>query len=91
MARLDINKPYQDFLQTQVNAGLFRSITAAAEDAIRNEMLRHENRRIASVMAEVQKGELDVVAGRTQVFNSELLESIALRGKDTNIKKSAVQ
>ena len=46
MARLDINKPYQDFLQAQVDAGLFRSITAAAKDAIRNEMIRYEERRV---------------------------------------------
>ncbi len=81
MARLDINKPYQEFLQSQVNAGLFRSITAAAEDAIRNEMIRHEERRIHSVLREINKGELDVLAGKTQVYNQELLDNIAERGK----------
>lgn len=81
MARIDINKPYQEFLQSQVNAGLFRSITAAAEDAIRNEMIRHEERRVKSVMREINKGELDVLEGKTQVYNLELLESIAERGK----------
>lgn len=81
MARLDINKPYQEFLQSQVNAGLFRSITAAAEDAIRNEMIRHEERRVQSVMREINKGELDVSEGKTHVYNLEFLETIAERGK----------
>lgn len=34
MARIDINKPYEGYLKSQVKAGLFRSITAAVENAI---------------------------------------------------------
>lgn len=87
MARLDINKPYQDFLQSQVNAGLFRSITAAAEDAIRKEMEAFEKRRIQSVLFEVAKGEADVLAGKTYEYTSELLDKIAENGKKFSMKK----
>lgn len=81
MARLDISQPYESFLQSQVQKGLYRSITAAAEAAIKKEMDEQENRRIASVMAEVQKGIDDIEAGRYKMFSKELLNDIALKGR----------
>ena len=38
MARIDISQPYEAYLQSQVENGLYRSITAAAEAAIKKEM-----------------------------------------------------
>jgi hypothetical protein len=81
MARLDINKPYEIFLKNQVASGMFRSITAAAEDAIRKQMIETEKLRIQSVLAEVYKGELDVTAGKTKFFSNELLDSLAEKAK----------
>ncbi len=77
MARIDINKTYETYLQSQVEKGLYRSITAAAEAAIKKEMDEQENRRIASVMAEVQKGIDDVREGRTVKYSKELITTIA--------------
>ncbi len=88
MARIDISKPYEAYLQNQVDKGLYRSITAAAEAAIKKEMDDYEQRRIASVMAEVQKGIDDVRAGRTHPFTKELFEEMMKNAKISSKKKS---
>ncbi|SOE22998.1 hypothetical protein SAMN06298216_3393 [Spirosomataceae bacterium TFI 002] len=88
MARIDINKPYEEFLKSQVEAGLFRSITAAAEDAIRRQMEDYENRRINSVLAEIAKGEADVLDGKTQVYSAELMSDIVKSSREEVRKKS---
>ena len=87
MARIDISKPYEAYLQNQVDNGLYRSITAAAEAAIKKEMDDYEQRRIASVMAEVQKGIDDIRAGRTKKYSKELLDEIFEKGKQKAIVK----
>lgn len=81
MARIDISQPFDGFLQSQVDKGLYRSITAAAEAAIKKQMDDYEDRRIASVLAEVQKGIDDIKAGRFKMYSKELISEIALRGK----------
>ncbi len=81
MARIDISQPYEAYLQSQVDNGLYRSITAAAEAAIKKEMDEYENRRIASVMAEVQKGIDDIEAGRFKIYTKELISEIALKAR----------
>ena len=81
MSRIDLNKPYVDFLQRQVKAGLFRSITSAAEDAIRKQMIEQEKLRIKSVMAEIKLGEDEVASGETETFNSDFLSNLLKESK----------
>jgi hypothetical protein len=88
MARIDIAKPYETYLQNQVKNGLYRSITAAAEAAIKKEMDDYEERRIASVMAEVQKGVEDVRAGRTHKVTKELFDEMMENAKLKATNKS---
>jgi hypothetical protein len=86
MARIDISQPYETYLQNQVKIGLFRSITAAAEAAIKKEMDHYEDRRIASVLAEVQKGIEDVKGGKTLPYNKNLLDTISQKIIDKHDK-----
>ncbi len=81
MARIDINEPYENFLKSQVEAGLFRSITAAAEDAIRKQMIEQEKLRVGSVHAALTKGEADIQEGRTVRYTPGLLAEISEQGK----------
>lgn len=91
MARLDINKPYEEFLKSQVQNGLFRSITAAAEDAIRKQMLEYESRRIESVLAAVAIGENDVKEGKTKTYSSILITEIAEIGKKSALTQNSTK
>jgi Arc/MetJ-type ribon-helix-helix transcriptional regulator len=81
MSRIDLNKPYVDFLQSQVKAGLFRSITSAAEDAIRKQMLEQEKLRIESVLAEIKFGEEEVSAGKIENYDTDFLNNILKESK----------
>jgi hypothetical protein len=81
MARLDIAKPYEEFLRHQVEIGMFRSITSAAEDAIRKQMVDTENRRIQSVFFEIAIGEAEIKNGKTVPYTSDLIENISSKIK----------
>lgn len=81
MARIDLAKPYEDFLKEQVNKGLFRSVTSAAEDAIRKQMEEQEKMRIASVYAAIAEGEADITNGNTQEFSIEIMKEISDKAK----------
>ena len=81
MARIDLNKPYENFLKSQVEAGLFSSITAAAENAIGRQMQKNEEMRIKSIQALIAKGEADIHVGRTMQYSPSLMTEISEKGK----------
>lgn len=81
MSRIDLNKPYVDFLKSQVKAGLFRSITSAAEDAIRKQMLEQEKLRTESVLAEIKLGEDDISIEKVETYNADSLNNILKESK----------
>ncbi len=82
MARIDISNPYEKFLKRQVEAGLFSSITAAAENAIARQMQEDENLRIRRIFAMIEKGEQDIQAGRTVPYTTSLMADISQKGKE---------
>lgn len=84
MARIDLAKPYEDFLRIQVDKGLFRSITAAAEYAIAKHMDEQEQKRIRHIHALIAKGEEDVKEGRTIPYDSNLINQIIEKGSAAN-------
>lgn len=81
MARIDLSEPYELYLKKLVDSGLYRSITAAAEDAIRKQMLEDEKLRLASVYAAIAKGEEDIKNNRTIDFSDSLMKEITEKGK----------
>ena len=81
MARIDISGPYQEYLESLVNAGLFRSITAAAEATIHKQMIEDEKMRLSSIGAALAKGEADIQAGRTISYTPQLMKEISKKGK----------
>ncbi len=81
MARIDINKPYENYLKSKVEAGLFRSITAAAEHAIYKQMIEDEKLRLSSIGAALAKGEADIQDGRTVRYTPNLMAEISEKGK----------
>ena len=81
MARIDLGNPYENFLRSQVEAGLFSSITAAAENAIARQMEKNEEMRIRNIHALVAKGEGDIQAGRTIRYSPSLIAEISEKGK----------
>lgn len=91
MARIDISEPYEEYLNSLVKAGLFRSITAAAEAAIYRQMMEDERMRVSSVAAALAKGENDIQAGRTIPYSDDLMDEISRKGKEAAIKKKPIK
>lgn len=91
MARIDINTPYEEYLKSLVSAGLFRSITAAAENAIYKQMLEDEKLRLSSIGAAIAKGEADIKTGRTVRYRANLMAEIAEKGKQAAIEGKPVK
>lgn len=91
MARIDLNEPYNEYLKSQVEAGLFRSVTAAVEYAIHQQMIEDEKLRHASVYAAIHKGEKAVQEGRTRPYNAKLMAEISKQGKRDALAGKAVK
>ncbi|MDR4504551.1 MAG: type II toxin-antitoxin system ParD family antitoxin [Candidatus Scalindua sp.] len=91
MARIDIDDPYTAFLESQVKAGLFSSISEAARDAIRKQMEEHEKRRVTSIYAAIAKGEDSIQAGRTLPYSQNLMAEISKKGKQAALAEKSVK
>jgi predicted transcriptional regulator len=91
MSRIDLNDPYTDYLQNQVEAGLYRSVTAAAEAAIYKQMIEDEKLRSSSIGAAIAKGEADIQAGRTIPYTSSLMNDISEKGKQAALERKPVK
>jgi len=91
MARIDINDPYEDYLKSLVDAGLFRSVTAAAENAIYKQMVEDEKLRLSSISAVIAKGEADIQAGRTVRYTPNLMTEISEKGKQAALAGKPVK
>ena len=91
MARIDLAKPYEQFLRSQVKAGLFSSITAAAEHAIRLQIDVLEEKRISSIHSLIARGEVDIKAGRTIRYSPTLMQEISQKGKDAALAGKKVK
>ena len=91
MARIDIGGPYQEYLESLVNAGLFRSITAAAEATIHKQMGEDEKMRLSSIGVALAKGEAAIQAGRAVAFAPNLLTEISKKGKQAAIDGKPVK
>jgi predicted transcriptional regulator len=78
-------------LQSQVNSGLYRSITAAAEAAIHKQMIEDEKLRLSSIANAIVKGEADIQAGRTIKYKYDLMNEISEKGKEIALKKQTIK
>lgn len=81
MARIDLDDPYTSFLESQVKAGLFNTISEAARDAIRKQMEIQEQRRLSSIIIELSKGEKSLKEGNAIAYSSGVMAEISDKGK----------
>ncbi len=82
MARIDIGVPYQKYLENLVDAGFYRSVTAAAEATILKQMQEDERLRLSSIESALAKGEADIKAGKTVTYRPGLMKEISEKGKE---------
>lgn len=56
MQRIKLGKPYDDFIQSQIDAGYFGTATEVIRDSLRDKMAQAEDNRIAHIKALVDQG-----------------------------------
>lgn len=81
MAQIDINSTYKNYLINQVKAGVFSSITEAAEYAIHEQMIEYQKSNINSIKEIIAKGEADIKKGNVIKYTPNLMEDISNKGK----------
>lgn len=87
MASIDLDDPYTSFLESQVKAGLFNSVSEAVRDAIRKQMEIQEQRRLSSIAVELAKGEASLSVGRKVPYSSSLMSEISEKGKKAALEE----
>jgi hypothetical protein len=82
MARIDIGAPYQKYLENLVDAGFYRSVTAAAEATILKQMQEDEQLRLNSIELALAKGEADIRSGKTVTYKPGIMKEITEKGRE---------
>ena len=60
MQRIKLGKPYDDFIQSQIDAGYFGTATEVIRDSLRDKMAQAEDNRIAHIKALLEEAELSL-------------------------------
>ena len=76
MRRIQLGKPYENFLDKMVESGYYATATEVIRDALRDKMAELENNRIATIHALIAEGEADITAGRVVPYTKGLMDSI---------------
>jgi antitoxin ParD1/3/4 len=85
MQRVNLGKPYEEFIQKLVESGYYASASEVLRDALRLKMEKSEQWKAARFQQLVKEGMDDIEAGRTRPFNEELMKEAF-----ENAKKNAL-
>ncbi|MFT6335886.1 MAG: putative addiction module CopG family antidote [Halioglobus sp.] len=80
MRRIQIGKPYEQFLESMVESGYYATATEVIRDALRQKMLDMRNINIVKVL--IEEAEEDIAQGRLNEVTPELFD---------RLKKEAVE
>ncbi|HMP29801.1 MAG TPA: type II toxin-antitoxin system ParD family antitoxin [Saprospiraceae bacterium] len=73
MQRVNLGKPYEEFIQKLVEAGYYASASEVLRDALRLKMEQSEKWQKTRLLQLVQEGIDDAFAGRVLPFNEDLI------------------
>ena len=73
---LNLGEPYEKFIQSVIESGLYSNATEVIRDALRHQMDDHESRRIAHIHALLAVGEEQIARGEVVRYTPDLLEQI---------------
>jgi len=77
MRRIQLGKPYENFLDKMVESGYYATATEVIRDALRDKMAEMENNRIAAIQSLIAEGEADIAAGRVAPYSKQLMDDIS--------------
>jgi antitoxin ParD1/3/4 len=73
MQRVNLGKPYEEFIQLLVASGYYASASEVLRDALRHKMEDTEKWKAIRLQQLVQEGLDDIEAGRTVPFDENLM------------------
>ncbi|MCP9767168.1 type II toxin-antitoxin system ParD family antitoxin [Lacihabitans sp. LS3-19] len=73
MQRVNLGKPYEEFIQQLVSSGYYASASEVLRDALRSKMEENEKWKSFKLKQLVQAGLDDVAAGRVVPFDEKLM------------------
>jgi putative addiction module CopG family antidote len=83
MQRIKLGKPYDDYINQQIESGLFASATEVLRDALRPKMgIGNTSVPKKTVLELVKEGEESVKAGRLIEHSPDLLKNIFEKAKE---------
>lgn len=73
---LNLGESYEKFIQSVIEAGLYRNATEVIHDALRHLMEDHEKRRITHIHAMLAVGEEQIARGETVRYTPDLMKML---------------
>ncbi len=81
MQRIKLGKPYDDFIQSQIDTGYFGTATEVIRDSLRAKMAESENNRIVHIRALINEGELSLKEKGPIEFKPDTFKKILDKAK----------
>lgn len=76
MQRINLGKPYEDFIESLIKAGYYSTATEVIRDALRDKMKTSELAGRARLAELIQQGVDDIKAGRVVNYDEHFWENI---------------
>jgi antitoxin ParD1/3/4 len=86
MQRVNLGKPYEEFIQSLVASGYYASASEVLRDALRLKMERSEQWQVTRVQHLVQEGLDSIKAGRVRTFDENLMKQAMEAAKKNAIE-----
>jgi antitoxin ParD1/3/4 len=86
MQRVNLGKPYEEYIKRLVESGYYASASEVLRDALRLKMEQNELWKWERFNQLIQEGLDDVEAGRVYEFNHELMQK-AFENAKRNVKE----
>ena len=90
MRRIQLGKPYENFLDKMIESGYYSTATEVIRDALRDKMAEMENNRIAKIHELLAEGQADIDAGRVHKVDDKYFEDLLKRGLDAASRGDSV-
>ena len=90
MQRIKLGKPYDDFIQRQIDAGYFGTATEVIRDSLRDKMAAAETNRIDHIRALVEEGEWSAANEPLIEYDSGTMKNILSKAKKASISKTNI-
>lgn len=82
MQRINLGKPYDEYIAKQIELGYFATATEVLRDALRPKMGVGLPKPQKTLLELVQEGEEDIKAGRTVPYDENFWENIKKKGSE---------